>query len=203
MDLFIPIMAIGGKHIYMNLRLEDTIYQTMLLRDLAAPAVFRHPFQRFRMPCAALWVLNNFIQQFNRLSESCRLTTFQFGKPLLGFEGIGDGIHGQREFSHLFISSRFVKVVPLPSAISLSALSTRAKNSSFVISVGSAFFSIASFLAYRVRRLIRSSLSAMAPMLCQSSTFIAFNCMAVISSKDFDLPTKLCIYVCTTKEKEK
>ena len=81
MDLFIPIMPIGGKHIYMNLRLEDTIYQTMLLRYLAAPAVFWHPFQRFRMPCAALWVLNNFINSLTAFLKAAGSLRFSLASP--------------------------------------------------------------------------------------------------------------------------
>lgn len=79
----------------------------------------------------------------------------------------------------------------LPCRYSSLPLSRLAKNSSRVISVGSAFLSMTSFLAYLVRRFINGSLSAMAPMLCQSSTFIVFNCTAVIFSKVFDLPAKL------------
>lgn len=185
MNLLVTIMAVCGKHVHMNLCFEDTIYQTMFLRDGATPTVFWLPFQRFRMPCSAFRMYGDFIQQLDRLFEGSRLTSSQLGKPFLGFGSIGDGVHGQSELSQRFMSSRFVKVLPLPSAISLSALSTRAKNSSRVISVGSAFRSATSFLAYRVRRFIRGSLSAMAPMLCQSSMFMELSCMAVMSIQWF------------------
>ena len=181
MRSLVTIMAISGKHVHMNFCFENSIHQTVLLRDGATPTVFRLPFQGFRMPCAAFRMYGEFIQQLDRLLEGSRLTSFQLGKSFLGFRSIGDSVHGQSELSQRFMSSRFVKVVPLPSAISLSALSTRAKNSSRVISVGSAFRSATSFLAYRVRRFIRGSLSAMAPMLCQSSMFMELSCMAVIS----------------------
>ena len=87
----------------------------------------------------------------------------------------------QRLFKNWFNSPFDSILCTCPCRACSNALSTRAKNSSRVISVGSAFRSATSFLAYRVRRFIRGSLSAMAPMLCQSSMFMELSCMAVIS----------------------
>ena len=97
---------------------------------------------------------------------------------------------------YLSSSSTLEKLFPC----CFSARSILAKNSSSVINVGS-FFSFTSFLANRVSRFISGSLSAMAPMLCQSSVFIVFNSIAVISlpliirCKDTNKRAKFQIYL--------
>lgn len=103
----------------------------------------------------------------------------EFGQTFLGFGGIGDGIHAHREFSQLFMSSRLWKVMPLPSAISFSALSSLAKYSSRVISVGSVCFSATSFRMYLAARFSR--LSSLAIMLKSCSISVCNFNLFIIS----------------------
>ena len=48
--LLVVVMAVGRKHVDINLSLKDTIYQAMLLRQFTAPAPFGLTLQRFGMP---------------------------------------------------------------------------------------------------------------------------------------------------------
>lgn len=175
---FIAIMPVGRKHVNMNFGLENAINQSMFFRDLTTPTIFRVPFKRLRMPRACHRMLCYFIQKPNSLLKVSRLTAFKLGKSFFSFRSKGYSIHLQSELSHTFISFRLVKVIPLPSAISFSALSIRARNSSSVSSVGSPCFSATSLRKYLVARLSRLSSSAMMLMLRSNS---AFRCKELIT----------------------
>lgn len=181
MRLFVVVMAVGRKNIDMNFRLKYFVDETVLLRNCTAPLTTAVALQWFWMTSACTRMIRLFVDKFYSFLKSCWFTKAQPNQIFLSSLRINDVIHNQSELSHAVISSGSEKRLHLPCLISSRALSTRAKNSSFVISVGS-FFSFANFLAYRVRRLISGSLSAMAPMLCHSSVFIVFNCTAVIYS---------------------
>ena len=197
-------MPIGSEYKHKHRILVNAVNQTVLLGDAATPASFWRTFKWFRMACATFGVFHQFSEHIHHFLVSLWLIMLQLLHVQLGFISVFKFIHKAQRLSRNWVNSSFVLMrCVLPCRYSSSPLSRLAKNSSRVISAESAFLSMTSFLAYLVRRFINGSLSAMAPMLCQSSTFIVFNCMAVISSKDFDLPAKLYIYFCITKEKEK
>lgn len=180
MRLFVVVMAVGSKDIYMDFRLKNFIDETVFLRNCPAPLPTTVTLQRFWMARSCTRMMHQFVNQLNSFLKSRWFASAQLCQIYFCLLRINDDIHNQSELSQAFISSGSEKRLYLPCLISSRALSTRAKKSSFVISVGSSF-SFASFLAYRVRRFISGSLSAIAPMLCQSSVFIAFNCAAVIT----------------------
>lgn len=186
MMLFVIVMAVGCKDSDIHFRLEYFIDEAVLLRNCPTPLPTAVTLQRFRMTCACTRMVHQFVKQFDSFLERCRLTASQFCQIFLSLLRINDVVHSQSELSHAFISSGSEKRLPFPCLISSRASSTRAKNSSLLISV-EASFSFTNFLAYRVSRLISGSLSAMAPMLCQSSVLIAFHCPAVITLYYFNL----------------
>lgn len=176
-------MAIGSEYKHKNRILENAVNQTVFLGDAATPTSFWRTFEWFWMTCATSGVFHQFCEHLHYFLKSLWLIMLQLLHVQLGFIGIFEFIHKAQRLSRNWVNSSFELMrCVLPCRYSSSPLSRLAKNSSRVISVGAAFFSMTSFLAYLVRRLINGSLSAMAPMLCQSSTFMAFNCTAVISS---------------------
>ena len=177
-QLFVIVMPIGREHVHVDFRFKDSIDQPMLFCNLTAPSILWLSLQRLRMTSTRFGMLCYFIQQSDCLFERCRLATLQFCESFFCLRRIGYGVHTQRELSQAFMSSRLVKVIPLPSAISFSALSRRAKNSSFVIKVWSSL-SFTNFRKYFATRFIMASLSARIPM---SRQICAFNCTVVIFS---------------------
>ena len=141
----------------------------------------RSPFNGFRMACACSRVMHQFVEEFNSFLKGCRFTATQLGQILFCFLRVNDVIHVQSEFSHAFISSGLEKRFPLPCLISSRAPSTRAKKSSFVISVGSASCSFTNLRRYLATRLSIVSSSARVPKLRNISAFNAPVCAAVIT----------------------
>lgn len=172
-------MPICGKDINMNFSSETAVNKAVLLCDLTAPSIGRNTFERLGMTCACSGVLSYFIERLYGFLKSGRFTSSQLGQTFLDFGGIGDGIHAHREFSQLFMSSRLWKVMPLPSAISFSALSSLAKYSSRVISLGSVCFSATSFRMYLAARFSR--LSSLAIMLKSCSISVCNFNLFIIS----------------------
>ena len=149
--------------------------KSVLLCNLPTPTIFGFSFQSLRMSQARLRMLKKFANELQSLCIDFGFMAQQFFQVCLRFLLDNNLIQGHRLRINLSRSSTFSKALP-------GCFSTRsnfAKNSSFVIKVGSSF-SLANFLAYRVKRFIIGSLSAIAPILCQSSVFIVFNCTAVI-----------------------
>jgi len=177
MSLFVVVMAVGSKDFYMDFSLKDLIDKSVFPRYLPAPSVFGFPLQRLRMPQACSGMFVEFANEPYGLIIHLWLTVQQTFQIFLRLFFNDNCIMTHKPRIYLSSSSTLEKLLPG----CFSALSNLAKNSSLVIKVGSSF-SFTSFLAYRVRRLISGSLSAIAPMLCQSSVFIVFNCTAVIIS---------------------
>ena len=181
MRLFVIVMAVGSKDFYMDFRLEDTIDKSVPLRNLSAPTFFWFPFQWLRVPQTCLGMFVEFTNKLYSLSVDFGFMAQQFFQVLICLSRYFHLISHCSPRMYLSNSSTLSKETYSPRCTCFSARSNFAKYSSLVIKVGSSF-SFTSFLAYRVRRLISGSLSAIAPMLCQSSVFIVFNCTAVIIS---------------------
>lgn len=62
MSLFVIIVTVGSKDIYIYLCFKNTVHQTMLLCNGSRPSIFRFALERFRMSCSSLWMDNYFIQ---------------------------------------------------------------------------------------------------------------------------------------------
>ena len=178
---FVIIMPIGGEYVNINFRLKNFIDETVFLRDGPAPLPTAVTLQRFRMACTCPRVIYQFVEQFNSFLKGCWFTATQLGQILLCFLRVNDVIHVQSELSQAFISSGLEKRFPLPCLISSRASSTRAKNSSFVISVGSASLSFTNLRRYLATRLSMVSLSARVLKLRNISAFNAPVCAAVIT----------------------
>ena len=164
-SLFVFVMTIRGEDVYMHFLFKDSVNQSVLFCNLTRPSVIRLPFKRLRMSRASLGVNGNFIEQLDGFLKAGRLTTFQLCQPLFCHRRISDFVHGQSELSQVFIWSMSVKLFPSPRSICRSASPTLAKNSSRVISVGSAA-GFASRLTYLTNRLVKVSLWAITPKLC-------------------------------------
>ena len=175
--LFIVVMSVGTKNVNMDFCFKDTVNEPVLLRYLAAPSTFWLTFQRFGMPQACLRMIIKLTYESYCLFICFGLITKQafqvFQRIILDDNLI---LHYKLRI-YLSSSSTLAKLLPG----CFSARSIFAKNSSLVIKVGSSF-SFTNFLTYRVSRFISRSLSAMAPIPCQSSVFIALSCTAVILS---------------------
>ena len=51
-NLFVLVVPIGGEDVNVDFLFKDSIYQPVLLGDLAGPSVFGFPFERLRVsPC--------------------------------------------------------------------------------------------------------------------------------------------------------
>ena len=172
-------MPIGREYIDVNFGLEDFVNQSVLFGNGTTPLTSAVTLQLFGVACTCLRMQHQLVEQFHRFFVSCRLVAAQLGQIFFCLRRIYKFVHGQRELSQAFISSGSEKRLHLPCLISSRASSTLAKNSSFVIKVGSACFSATSLRRYLAARLSRFSSSAMMLMLRSSSAFI---CIAVMSS---------------------
>ncbi len=173
------VMPISRKHIYVNFGFEDFVNQPVLFSNGTTPLTSTVTLQLFWMARTCLRMLHQLVEQFHRFLMCCRLATTQLGQVFFCLRRKNKFVHSQRELSQAFISSGFVKRLPFPCLISSRASSTLAKNSSFVINVGSACFSATSLRRYLAARFSRFSSSAIMLILRSSSAFI---CIAVISN---------------------
>ena len=82
LTLLIIIMSISRKHIYVNFRLEDAIYQPVLLGYLTAPAIFGFAFQWLGMACTCLGMLHKLVEQLDSFLETSRLLHFNFARSV-------------------------------------------------------------------------------------------------------------------------
>lgn len=171
-------MTIGREYVNVNLCFENLIYKAMFLRDGSTPLTTAIALQRFWMSSTCHGMFHQFIEQLDGFLKCSRLTVAQLCQILLSLFRINKGVHAQRELSHLFISWGFEKLMLLPCLICSLASSTRAKNSSSLRRVGSAFFSAMSLRRYLAARFRRFSSSAIMLILRRISAFI---CMAVIT----------------------
>ena len=167
-------MSIGRKYIYVNFRLEDAIYQSVLLGYLTAPTIFGLAFQRFGMACTCLGVFHKFVEQLDCFLEAGWFTPLQLCKVGFSLRRKGYLVHHHKALSQAFISSGWVNVFPFPWAILSSASSNFLKYSSLLINVESAFCccSFASLRRYFAARASMSSLSARILKLRKISAFI-------------------------------
>ena len=164
-----------------NFGIVNAIDQTMFFGDTTTPAVFWLSLQLLRMTSTCPWMLSQFSQKSLKLLESLGLALFQticISQSLF---------RKANNITHLPIRLRkSVKLSPgsmayvRPSRKSASAFSIFAKNSSLDMSVEFSF-SFTSFATYLASRFINCSLSAIAPISCQSFVFCAFSCTAVIN----------------------
>ena len=169
------IMPISGENINVDFCFENTINKSVFFRYLSTPAAFWFAFQWFWMSQTCLRMFIKFSNKLYRLLIGFRFVTKQFFQVLLSLFFNDNTVVAHKLRMYLSSSSTLSNLLPG----CFSARSIFARNSSLVINVES-FFSFTNFLAYRVRRFINDSLSAMAPMLCQSSVFIEFKCTAFL-----------------------
>jgi len=170
-------MAIGRKHVDMDFCFKNAVDKSMLSCDFSAPSPFGLLLQWLRVTQPCLRMVVKLADKPQSLIVSLRLIFKKFSQVGQCFFLDDDRVIAPRLRMYLSSSSTLAKRLPG----CCSARSIFAKNSSFVMSVESCF-SFTNFLAYRVRRFISGSQSAMAPMLCHSSVFIALSCTAVIIS---------------------
>lgn len=177
--LFVVIMPIGGKDIHIHLGIKDLINEAVLFRNFSTPLSRTVTRKWLWMTRACTRMIHQFVQQCDGFSMGTWLITAQHRKIFLRSFGKDYFVHGQSEFSHLFISSRSENWTHSPRRICSRPSSTRRRNSSLESSVGSACISATSLRKYLVARFSRLSFSAMMLMLRSISTFISF---AVITS---------------------
>ena len=177
--LFVVIMPVGGKDIHIHLSIKDLINEAVLLRDFSTPLSRAVTRKLLGMTHACTRMIHQLVQQFDGFFMGTWLIMAKHRKVFLSSFGKNYFVHGQSEFSHLFISSRSENWTLSPRRICSRPSSTRRKNSSLESSVGSACISATSLRKYLVARFSRLSFSAMMLMLRSISAFIS---IAVITS---------------------
>jgi len=168
----VAIMSIGRQNIYMDFCFEDSIDKSMLLCDFAAPSIFRFSLQWLRMSQPGFWMIVELANKSQCFLVCFGLIVKQLFQICLSLFLNDYFILAHRLRMNLSSSSTLSKLLPG----CFSARSILAKNSSFVIKVGS-FFSPANLRRYLAARLSRFSSSAIILILRRISAFI---CIAVI-----------------------
>ena len=177
-ELLISVVTVSRENIDVNLFLEDSIHQTMLFSNRTTPTIFWHAFQRLRMSRTGFGMLFQFLNKLVGLLICCRFRPFQFHEVFNGLGRIYNFIHQPT------LSKKSSRVSPgsisrpSPRSICFSAFSTRAKNSSRVISVESACFSDTSLRRYLAARFSNPSSSAIILILRKIS---ALRCTVLMS----------------------
>lgn len=164
-QLLVSVMAVGGKDIHIDFRLEDFVNHTMFLRNLTAPLSAAIALQRLWMASACLGMLLQLLDKCICFLVRCWLRALQLPKVLNGPWRIDNLVHQPTLFRKASKDSSGNISIPSPRRICSLASSTRAKNSSLLRRVGSASFSDTSLRRYLAARLSRPSSSAMAPRL--------------------------------------
>jgi len=131
--LLVIVMAVGRENIYIHLSLKDAVDQPMLPGNLPAPTVFGLSLQRLWVPQTGLWVLLQFFDKLTGLLEGGRLVPLKIFKVFYSLGRIDYVIHQPTLLKNSSNDSFGSILMPLPSAISRSASSSLAKNSSSVI----------------------------------------------------------------------
>lgn len=174
---FIAIMPAGSKHFYKHQIVENLIYKSMLFRDMPTP---KHTITSLEL----LWFASACSRMIIKLSDkskslliSFRLAFAQrlqvFLRRLLDFHKVAT--HKLRIY--LSSSSTLSNLLPGCSLAS----STRAKNSSFVISAESAAISFTTLRRYLATRANTVSSSAITPRFCKISAFNTPICEVVMT----------------------
>lgn len=93
-------MSIRREHIYIDFRIEDFVYHTVLLCDGAAPLPIAVSPQRFRMTGTSLWMFFQLLNKLGGFLVCRRLRTLKPQKVFYGF----------RRIDILYISSPFQEI---------------------------------------------------------------------------------------------
>ena len=180
-------MPVGRENIDIDFLVKDFVDQPMLFRDAARPLACTVTRQRFGLARACARMIHQFVEQLHCFLMGIRLVATKHCQVFFGSFRINDFVHSQSELSQAFIASRLEKRVHFPCLICSRPSSTRAKNSSRLISVGSCFLAV-SFFRYLASCFISGSLSAISAI---SRQICAFSSNAVIASKFWFTAAKL------------
>ena len=93
MRLFVVVMAVGRKDIYMDFSLKDLIDKSVFPRYLPAPLSTTVTLQRFWMARACTGMMHQFVNQLNSFIKSRWFATAQLCQIYFGLLRINDVIH--------------------------------------------------------------------------------------------------------------
>ena len=171
----VVVMPVGRYHQHHNLGVVNLVHQSMLVANLVSPLACSVSGELLWLASACTGMLVKLTDKFQSLRVKLWLVLLQFCKVKLGFLLDFNKIAAYRLLIYRSSSSTLSNLFDGP----FLASSIIWKNSSFVMSVGSASFSATSLRKYLATRFSMLSSSAIAPRLRSIS---AFNCTAVMSN---------------------
>ena len=179
---FVPIMPVGGNDVHMHLCVEDFIDEAVLLRDTPTPHPSAVSRKRLGMSCACAGMKLQLFDERSGFPERCWLRALQGEQIVLGLRRIDNAIHQPTRFRKSSKLSLGNISKPSPRRICSRPTSTRWKNSSRLISVGSDVSSRTTRRRYFATRWSAPSSSATMPKLRRISAFKDPICAVDITS---------------------
>ena len=165
MKSLVAVMTVCRNHLNKDFCLKDFVYHAVFLGDLTRPLSRSVFFQRFGMACAGLGVNHKFTNKPFGLFERQGFKALQLSQVLFCFWRNLYFVHHSTLFKNSDSVSPGSIFFPLPCRRLSRAWSTRAKNSSSDIKVGSFSCSFTKRRRYFERRAKASSLPDIAPKL--------------------------------------
>ena len=169
MKSLVAIMAVGRNHLNKDFGLKNLVNHTVFLRDFTRPLSRPVFFQRFRMSSTRLRVHHKFANKPLGFFERQRFKTLQLSQVFFCFWRDLYFVHQPTLFKNSDNVSPGSIFFPFPKRRLSRAWSTRAKNSSSVIKVGSFSCSLTTRRTYFATRANAASLPEMAPSPCRIS----------------------------------
>ena len=169
MKSLVAIMAVGRNNINMYFGFENLVYHTVFLRNFARPLSGAVALQWLRVAGACRGVHAKFLNKASRLRESLGFGPLQSKQIFFRLWSNNNPVHQLTLFKKSDKDSFGSISIPRPSLICWRPLSTRAKNSSSVIKVGSFSCSLTTRRTYFATRANAISLPEIAPRPCRIS----------------------------------